>query len=303
MVLAKPRGHQSARAGRADRAEAGKRSPRSTERRDRRARASSTCGSTTRAGATSCATILAEGDDYGRSTIGAGRDGQRRICLGQSDRADAHGPLPRRGGRRRAGQPARISPGYRVTREYYVNDAGGQVDTLARSAHLRYREALGEDIGEIPEGLYPGDYLMPVGQALAAEYRRPLRRRARERMAGAVPREGGRGDDGADQRRSRAARHPSRPVRVRSRAAGARASRARPRLSCARKGLVYDGVLEAPKGEDARRLGAGRADRCSARPSSATTRTGRCKKSDGSWTYFGADARLSLAEGARTPTS
>jgi arginyl-tRNA synthetase len=60
--------------------------------------------------------------------------------------------------------------GFAVTREYYVNDAGGQVDTLARSAHLRYQEALGRQIGAIPEGLYPGDYLKPVGEALAAEY-------------------------------------------------------------------------------------------------------------------------------------
>ena len=60
--------------------------------------------------------------------------------------------------------------GYDVTREYYINDAGAQVDVLARSAYLRYREALGEDIGEIPEGLYPGDYLKPVGEALAKEH-------------------------------------------------------------------------------------------------------------------------------------
>jgi arginyl-tRNA synthetase len=60
--------------------------------------------------------------------------------------------------------------GYDVTREYYINDAGAQVDVLARSAHLRYREALGEAVGEIPAGLYPGDYLVPVGQALAAKY-------------------------------------------------------------------------------------------------------------------------------------
>jgi len=60
--------------------------------------------------------------------------------------------------------------GYDVTREYYVNDAGAQVDVLARSAFLRYREALGEDIGEIPEGLYPGDYLKPVGEALALNH-------------------------------------------------------------------------------------------------------------------------------------
>jgi len=60
--------------------------------------------------------------------------------------------------------------GYKVAREYYVNDAGAQVDVLARSAYLRYREALSEDIGAIPEGLYPGEYLKPVGEALAKEY-------------------------------------------------------------------------------------------------------------------------------------
>ena len=66
--------------------------------------------------------------------------------------------------------------GFAVTREYYVNDAGAQVDVLARSAYLRYREALGEDIGAIPEGLYPGDYLKPVGAALAAEFADALTR-------------------------------------------------------------------------------------------------------------------------------
>jgi arginyl-tRNA synthetase len=60
--------------------------------------------------------------------------------------------------------------GRHVTREYYINDAGAQVDVLARSAFLRYREALGEDIGTIPEGLYPGDYLVPVGMTLAAQH-------------------------------------------------------------------------------------------------------------------------------------
>jgi arginyl-tRNA synthetase len=67
-----------------------------------------------------------------------------------------------------------VFSGYAVTREYYINDAGAQVDTLARSAFLRYREALGEDIGPIPEGFYPGDYLKPVGAALAEEYGRRL---------------------------------------------------------------------------------------------------------------------------------
>jgi arginyl-tRNA synthetase len=65
--------------------------------------------------------------------------------------------------------------GYQVSREYYVNDAGAQVDTLARSTFLRYREALGENIGPIPEGLYPGEYLKRVGEALAREFGQGLK--------------------------------------------------------------------------------------------------------------------------------
>ena len=64
--------------------------------------------------------------------------------------------------------------GFDVTREYYINDAGGQVDVLGKSAFLRYREALGEDIGAIPEGFYPGDYLKPVGAALSKEHGKKL---------------------------------------------------------------------------------------------------------------------------------
>jgi arginyl-tRNA synthetase len=67
--------------------------------------------------------------------------------------------------------------GFAVTREYYINDAGAQVDVLARSAFMRYREALGENIGAVPEGFYPGDYLKPVGAALAAEYGDKLKTR------------------------------------------------------------------------------------------------------------------------------
>ena len=70
--------------------------------------------------------------------------------------------------------------GFKVTREYYVNDAGAQVDVLARSAYLRYREALGEDAGTIPEGLYPGEYLKPVGAALAAGHGDALRKRSKK---------------------------------------------------------------------------------------------------------------------------
>src|SRR5271166_6896579 len=70
--------------------------------------------------------------------------------------------------------------GHEVTREYYVNDAGAQVDVLARSAYLRYLEALGDDIGAIPEGFYPGDYLKSVGATLAQRYGDVLRGRPEE---------------------------------------------------------------------------------------------------------------------------
>ena len=60
--------------------------------------------------------------------------------------------------------------GYAVTREYYVNDAGAQIETLARSLHHRYREVLGEEVGPVPDGFYPGDYLIPVATALAERF-------------------------------------------------------------------------------------------------------------------------------------
>jgi arginyl-tRNA synthetase len=115
------------------------------------------------------ATILAEGNAYGRSSVGAGE----RVNV-EYVSANPTGPMHMGHCRGAVVGDALASlleaAGFAVTREYYVNDAGSQVDTLARSAHLRYREALGADIGEIPEGLYPGDYLKPVGQALAAEF-------------------------------------------------------------------------------------------------------------------------------------
>ncbi len=113
--------------------------------------------------------ILAEGAAYGRSAIGNGQ----RVNV-EFVSANPTGPLHMGHCRGAVVGDALASvlqaTGFAVTREYYVNDAGAQVDTLARSAHLRYREALGEDIGEIPEGLYPGDYLIPVAQALADEF-------------------------------------------------------------------------------------------------------------------------------------
>jgi arginyl-tRNA synthetase len=177
--------------------------------------------------------------------------------------------------------------GHKVVREYYVNDAGGQVDTLARSAHLRYREALGEDIGEIPEGLYPGDYLVPVGQALAAEY----------------------GDKfvGADEsewlilfRKTAVAammdliRHDLGLLGIHHDLFSSEAElQAAGKPEATEKwlrehDLVYDGVLEAPKGETPEDWEPVEL------PLFRSTRFGDdqdrpIKKSNGSWTYFGAD--------------
>ncbi|MGB8606285.1 arginine--tRNA ligase [Bradyrhizobium sp.] len=114
-------------------------------------------------------TVLREGDSYGRSAVGAAEKVNVEYVS-----ANPTGPMHVGHCRGAVFGDALVSllafAGYDVTREYYINDAGAQVDVLARSAFLRYREALGENIGEIPVGLYPGDYLKPVGQALAAEY-------------------------------------------------------------------------------------------------------------------------------------
>jgi arginyl-tRNA synthetase len=113
--------------------------------------------------------VLEEGSDYGRSDIGKGEKVNVEYVS-----ANPTGPMHVGHGRGAVFGDALANllsfAGYNVTREYYVNDAGAQVDVLARSAFLRYREALGEDIGAIPEGLYPGDYLKPVGGELAAEH-------------------------------------------------------------------------------------------------------------------------------------
>jgi len=113
--------------------------------------------------------VLAEGTGYGQSDMGAGE----KINV-EYVSANPTGPLHvghTRGavfGDALANLLAKA--GYDVCKEYYINDAGGQIDVLARSAYLRYCEAHGKDIGEIPEGLYPGDYLVPVGAALKDKF-------------------------------------------------------------------------------------------------------------------------------------
>ena len=110
--------------------------------------------------------VLAAGPAYGDSALGGGLPVNVEYVS-----ANPTGPLHAAHGRGAVFGDALAAllakAGYAVTREYYINDAGAQVDVLGRSAYLRYREALGEAIGEIPAGLYPGEYLKDVGEALA----------------------------------------------------------------------------------------------------------------------------------------
>jgi arginyl-tRNA synthetase len=118
--------------------------------------------------------VIEAGADYGRSDVGREESGTPRPVNVEYVSANPTGPMHVGHGRGAVFGDALASllafAGFAVAREYYINDAGAQVDVLARSAFLRYREALGEDIGPIPEGLYPGDYLKPVGAQLAAEH-------------------------------------------------------------------------------------------------------------------------------------
>ncbi|WP_267434822.1 arginine--tRNA ligase [Sphingomonas sp. GM_Shp_1] len=176
--------------------------------------------------------------------------------------------------------------GHKVIREYYVNDAGGQVDVLARSAHLRYREALGETI-EIPEGLYPGEYLKPVGEALAAEFgdryvSAPesewlvlFRTRAVAAMMAMI----------RDDLALLGIHHDLFSSEAELQAAG-KPEAAEAELRS--RGLVYDGVLEAPKGETPEdwepvELPLFRSSQF------GDDQDRPIKKSNGAWTYFGAD--------------
>ena len=227
--------------------------------------------------------ILTAGGDYGRSQTGAGQ----RVNV-EYVSANPTGPMHMghcRGAVVGDALAATLEyAGFAVTREYYINDAGGQVDTLARSAHLRYREALGEAI-EIPEGFYPGDYLVAVGQALAAdfgdryvaapeaEWLATFRSRTVALMMDRIR------DDllllGIRQ-----------DVFFAESALGPRVQQALDTLAA--KGLIYEGVLEAPKGETA--------DDWEPRPQTLfrASQFGddsdrALKKSDGSWTYFAGD--------------
>jgi arginyl-tRNA synthetase len=230
--------------------------------------------------------IHADAADYGRSKVGA----DKKVNV-EYVSANPTGPMHMGHCRGAVVGDALASlleySGHEVVREYYVNDAGGQVDVLARSAHLRYREALGEDIGEIPEGLYPGDYLKPVGEALAAEFGtrfvgapesewlKLFRERAVAAMLAIIKADlallGIHHDLFASEAEVQAAGKPD---------AAEKWLRAHD--------LVYDGFLEAPKGETPEDWEPVEL------PLFRSTRFGDdqdrpIRKSDGSWTYFGAD--------------
>ena len=230
--------------------------------------------------------ILRAGTAFGDSAIGGGE----RVDV-EFVSANPTGPMHAGHGRGAvvgdalAGLLAKA--GFGVQREYYINDAGAQVDILARSAYLRYREALGEEIGSIPEGFYPGEYLVETGGALAerdgrkwlgrpeADWLRPVRDFAVERMMALI-------------RADLAALGVGHNLFVSERELVEKGAIDECLAALEDRGLIYTGVLEAPKGKlpddwEPR-------EQTLFRATSFGDDVDRpLKKSDGSWTYFAAD--------------
>ena len=233
------------------------------------------------------AAILKEGPDYGRANLGGGEP-----AIIEFVSTNPTGPIHVGHGRGAVFGDALCNllqfTGYAVTREYYVNDAGAQVDALARSAYLRYREALGEDIGEIPAGLYPGDYLKPIGQALAAEHGPSLLKSPEERWLPLV-REAAVAAMLAMIKEDLAALDIRHDVFFSERSLTQGKDEVAETIEeLRRKGLVFQGRLEKPKGHD----DADWEDR--EQTLFKSTAFGddvdrALMKSDGSYTYFAAD--------------
>jgi arginyl-tRNA synthetase len=233
-------------------------------------------------------TILREGDEYGLSRVGA----NERVNV---EYVSANPTGPMHVGHCRGAVVgdalARVleAAGFRVTKEYYLNDAGAQVDALARSLHLRYREALGEDIGEIPEGLYPGDYLKPAAVALAAEFGDKyaaapesewlaiFRERGIAAMVDLIKHDLGllgiHHDHFASEDRLQKSGSVEKAMDV-----------------LRGKGLVYEGMLERPKSLDPHDEWEPVELTLFRSTEFGDDQDRPMKKSDGSWTYFGADA-------------
>jgi arginyl-tRNA synthetase len=231
--------------------------------------------------------ILRAGTAFGDSSIGGGE----RVNV-EFVSTNPTGPMHAAHGRGAVVGDALASllakAGFTVLREYYINDAGAQVDTLARSTYLRYREALGEAIGPIPEGFYPGDYLVETGRALAqrdegkwlgrpeAEWLPPVREFAVERMMALI-------------RADLAGLGVRHDLFVSERELIENGAVDECLTELDRRGLIYTGVLEAPKGKPP-------PDDWEPRPLTLfrATRFGDdidrpIKKSDGSLTYLAAD--------------
>jgi arginyl-tRNA synthetase len=229
--------------------------------------------------------VLAQGADYGRSTLGAGQKVNVEFVS-----ANPTGPM--HVGHVRGAVVgdalARLLDfaGYAVTREYYINDGGAQVDVLARSAYERYREAHGLE-PEIREGLYPGDYLIPVGEALKetygaafidkpeSEWLVTIRTFATHRMMAMI-------------REDLAALGVTMDVYSSEKALYGTGKIEAAITALRGQGLIYEGVLEPPKGKTP--------DDWEPREQTLFRSTAfgddvdrPVKKSDGTWTYFAPD--------------
>jgi len=237
------------------------------------------------------AEILRVGPSYGDSRMGQGR----RVNV-EYVSTNPTGPLHVGHGRGAVVGDALAAllekAGFSVSREYYINDAGAQVDTLARSAYLRYREALGERIDAIPEGYYPGEYLIDTGRRLAERYGKiwldkpepewlaPVRDFAIAEMMGQI-------------RDDLLALGVHQEVFSSERALVADGAIERALATLEAGGLIYTGTLDPPKGK--------LPDEWEPRPQTLfrSTQFGDdvdrpLKKSDGSWTYFAADIAYHL---------
>ncbi|PIR39528.1 MAG: arginine--tRNA ligase [Alphaproteobacteria bacterium CG11_big_fil_rev_8_21_14_0_20_39_49] len=185
-----------------------------------------------------------------------------------------------------------LKAGYNVTKEYYINDAGSQIDVLAKSAYLRYREALGEDIGEIPEGLYPGEYLKVVGESLAQEYEKDLIAKKEDKWLPIV-REFAVNTMISLIKNDLAELGITHDVFTSEKAIQDSGKVEKGLKLLEEKGLIYKGILEAPKGKQP--------DDWEPREQTLfkSTQFGddidrAIKKSDGSYTYFAADIAYHL---------
>ena len=230
--------------------------------------------------------MLEYGRGYGNSTMGAGKKVNVEFVS-----ANPTGPMHVGHGRGAVVGDALamllLKAGYNVTKEYYINDAGAQVDKLADSAFLRYREACGEVIGAFPEGLYPGDYLVPVGESLREEHGRELLVQPREEWLPVV-RDFTLVSMMEMIKSDLAILGIQHDVFTSERAITAAGKVEEALATLDKMGLIYEGVLEAPKGKAP--------DDWEPRPQTLfrSTQFGddadrAVKKSDGSWTYFAPD--------------